>query len=143
MSKNNILLNVKGKNVEQLLDARIKCEVEPWIGIQFSVKQAIKLFSLMDDHQLSEHVNLAGRKTSLLKWNNKMDHKNVFLDYDAGKALQIENEFGANSDQLKCFVPAEWDGRGKSVAGTKSEVNSCHMHSCNIAQILAKIVSIG
>ena len=97
----------------------------------------------MDDHQLNEHVNLAGRKTSLLKWNKKMDHKNVFLDYNAGKALQIENEFGANSDQLKCFVPAEWDGRGKSVAGTKSEVNSCHMHSCNIAQILAKIVTIG
>lgn len=96
----------------------------------------------MDDHQLNEHVNLAGRKTSLLKWNKKMDHKNVFLDYDAGKALQIENEFGANSDQLKCFVPA-WDRKGKRVANAKSKVNSCQMHSCNIAQILAKIVSIG
>ena len=128
--------------MEQLLDSRIRCEVEPWIGIQFSVEQAIKFFSLVDDHQLSEHVNLAGRKTSLLKWNKKMNHKNVFLDYDAGKAFQIESEFGAYSEQLKCFVPA-WDVKGKRVASTKSEVNSCHMHSCNIAQILAKAVSNG
>ena len=131
--------------MERLLDSRISFAVDPWIGIQFSMDQATKIFELMDEYLLfSDDLPSAGsmnKKPLLLNWSDGNDDQNIVLHYDNPNEHKIEDAFGVKSKggELLCFVPKS-DSRGKSVSGAKSVVNSCHTHPCRITQILAKMV---
>ena len=131
--------------MERLLDSRISFAVDPWIGIQFSIDQATKIFELMDDHLLlSDDLPSAGsmnKKPLLLNWSDGKDDQNIVLHYDNSNDHKIEDAFGVKSKggELVCYVPEPYS-IGKTVAGAKSVVNSCHTHPCRITQILAKMV---